>query len=284
MMNRKNINYRWHAINILQERASQSKLWGLGVFVSMTIAFGISSILLVNSIRFTETNLLIVEKQPLLFPILVNGILVSLYLALLASISSSREIDKGTLETLLYGPVDESSYILGIFIAQIKVFALTLLSTLVWANICIWLLNLSFRLNFVVLLIASLAMATELIAFGLFSAIWGGKTRNALIYFILTLLFLGGVQIADFVVSSLVQLQSSTTSDPMIVIRNILSSVNNVIRWFSPFSQVQNAMSAVIDNHTGELFLSLGLMLFEAAILLTGAILLLKKKGVRGVA
>jgi len=284
MENTKAPNYRWHAINSLQDRASQSKLWGLGVFISMTIAFALSSILLVNAIRYTETNLLMVEKQPLLISILANGILVSLYLALLASISVSRELDKGTLETLLYGPVDELTYILGSFIAHVKVFSLTLLGALIWSNLCVWLLNLSFRLDILGLLLASLFMAAELIAFGLFSAIWGGKTRNALINFILIVLFLGGVQIADFIVSGLVQIQTSTISDPLIVIRNVLASLNSTIRWISPFSQVQRAMQALINQQTGEFILNMGLMLLECALLLVGAILLLKKKGVRGVA
>ena len=273
---------RWHSINIIQTRASQSKLWSLGVFVTMTIALMISSILLINGMRFIETNLLMVEKQALLVPVLTNGILISLYLALLAAIGFSRELDKGTLETLLYGPVNELTFIIGSFLAYLKVFTITLIITLIWSNLCVWILNLSFRLDILGLLIASLFMTAELIALGLFSAAWGGKTRNALIYLVLVILLLGGVQIADFIVSGLVQLTTTTVSDPMIVVRDILASVNGITRWFSPFALGLHSMEAIIEQSYTQFFLNIGLMVLETILLLGGAIVLLKKKGVRG--
>jgi ABC-type transport system involved in multi-copper enzyme maturation permease subunit len=273
---------RWHSINIIQKRASQSKLWSLGVFVTMTIALMISSILLINGMRFIETNLLMVEKQVLLVPVLTNGILISLYLALLAAIGFSRELDKGTLETLLYGPVNELTFIIGSFLAYLKVFTITLIITLIWSNLCVWILNLSFRLDVLGLLIASLFMTAELIALGLFSAAWGGKTRNALIYLVLGILLLGGVQIADFIVSGLVQLTTSTASDPMIVVRDILASINGITRWFSPFALGLHSMELIIEQSYTQYFLNIGLMILETIFLIGGSIVLLKKKGVRG--
>jgi ABC-type transport system involved in multi-copper enzyme maturation permease subunit len=273
---------RWHSINIIQKRASQSKLWSLGVFVTMTIALMISSILLINGMRFIETNLLMVEKQVLLVPVLTNGILISLYLALLAAIGFSRELDKGTLETLLYGPVNELTFIIGSFLAYLKVFTITLIITLIWSNLCVWILNLSFRLDVLGLLIASLFMTAELIALGLFSAAWGGKTRNALIYLVLVILLLGGVQIADFIVSGLVQLTTSTASDPMIVVRDILASINGITRWFSPFALGLHSMELIIEQSYTQYFLNIGLMILETIFLIGGSIVLLKKKGVRG--
>lgn len=265
-------SYRWHTIQSIQERASQSKLWGLGIFIIMTIAFMISAILLVNSMQFTEINLLKVDDQPLQIPLLVGGILVSLYLSLLSAISVSRELDRGTLETLLYGPVDESTFLIGTFLAHMKVYIFSLAITLIWSNFCIWILNLSFNFEILGLLFASLVMSSELVAFGLFSAIWGGKARNATIYFILVILFLGGIQLADFIVAGLVQLNTSTVSDPMILVRNLLVSGNNIIHWISPFTQAQKAMQAIIAQQYGEYIVNISMMLFETALLIFGAI------------
>jgi ABC-type transport system involved in multi-copper enzyme maturation permease subunit len=242
----------------------------------------ISSILLINGMRFIETNLLMVEKQVLLVPVLTNGILISLYLALLAAIGFSRELDKGTLETLLYGPVNELTFIIGSFLAYLKVFTITLIITLIWSNLCVWILNLSFRLDVLGLLIASLFMTAELIALGLFSAAWGGKTRNAVIYLVLVILLLGGVQIADFIVSGLVQLTTSTASDPMIVVRDILASINGITRWFSPFALGLHSLELIIEQSYTQYFLNIGLMILETIFLIGGSIVLLKKKGVRG--
>lgn len=283
MMETKSKFYRWHAIQTLQERTSQSKLWAIGIFLTMAFGFALSSILLINSTRYTQINLLSVEKQPLLIPMFANGILVSLYLSMLASISASRELDKGTLESLLYGPVDESSYVFGTFLAHTKVFLITLMAAFIWANLCVWILNLSFNLNVLGILLASFLMAAELIAFGLFSAFLGGKTRNALIFFILVILLLGGIQIGDAIISGLVQLPTTTVSDPVLILRNILASINGFFRWISPFSLSLKAMQAVIDQQLNEFLLNNIILLFESVFLLTGAILLLKKKGVRGI-
>ena len=274
-------SYRWHSIQVIQERSSQSRLWGMGVFATMAIAFLISSILLVNSIRYTELNLVMIEDQPLLIPIFVAGILVALYLAMLAAISVSRELDTGTLETLLYGPVDEISFILGTFLAHVKVFFYTLVVALIWSNFCVWILNLSFKLDVLGLLLVSFMMATELFAFVVFSAIWGGKARNALIYFILIIVFIGGVQVADLVISGLVQINTATISDPMILVRNILAKAAGFTSWISPFTQAQRAMQAMVGHVYGDFFRNLGLMLMECGVLIAGAILLFKKKGVR---
>lgn len=277
------LHHRWRAMDTIQKRASQSHLWGPGIFIIMTVSLMVSSILLVNSTRYTESNLLLVERQPLMVPVLVSSILVSLYLALLAAIAISRELDKGTLETLLYGPVDESSYILGGLLGHVRIFFLTLVITLVWSNLCVAILNLSFRLDLIGILAAGLFMASELIAFGIFSAIWGGKTRRALINFFLVIVLIGGLQLADLIVSGLVELQTSTVSDPVVVVRNLLASINQVLRWISPFAQGIQAMQAIISQQIGQFILSLLLMLLELLLLIAGAVLLLRRKGVRGI-
>lgn len=283
MIENTNRQLRWYAINILQERVSKSKFWELGIFVVLAIGFTISTILLANLIKYLQTNLLLIEKQPLLIPILANSILVSLYLSVQTSIIASRELDKGTLEMLLYGPVDESAYILSNFLANFKIIILTLLVSLIWSNFCTWILNLSFNINIFGILLASLIMASVLISFGIFTAFWGGKTRNALIYFILILLILGTIQIGDAIISGLVQVQKATVSDPAIMIRNILAALNSVIKWLSPFSLSLNAMQVIVDQNIGEFFIYIGIMLLECVPLLLGAILLLKKRGVRSI-
>ncbi len=282
-MENTNRHLRWYAINILQERISKSKFFEIGIFVVLAIGLIISTILLANLIRYLQNNLLLIEKQPLLIPILANSILISLYLSVQTSITCSRELDKGTLEMLLYGPVDESTYIMGNFLANLKIIILILLVTLIWSNFCTWILNLSFNVNIFGILITSLIMTSVLIFFGIFTAFWGGKTRNALIYFILILLTLGIIQIGDVIISGLVQIQNATVSDPVIVIRNILTSLNKVIKWISPFSLSVNAMQVLVDQHISEFFIYIGIMLLECILLLIGAILLLKKRGVRSI-
>ncbi|HEY59151.1 MAG TPA: ABC transporter permease subunit [Anaerolineae bacterium] len=274
--------YRLHAINILQKQVSLYKFWGIGIFIVMAAAFAISSLILVNALKYTETNIVMVKKQPLLLPIMVNAVLISLYLALLSSANVSREYDKGIIELLMYGPVDEASFIIGNFLAYLKIFILSLVTALVWSNLCIWLLNLTFHWNILALFLASIFMAAQLISLGLLTATWGGKTRSALVYFVLITLFLASIKIADTIVVGLVQVNSSTINDPLLIVRDVLAFINSIIRWISPYSLLQNAMNAVLDQTPGVYLLSMGIMFTEMLIMLFSNILALKKKGARG--
>ena len=183
---------------------------------------------------------------------------------------------------LFYGPVDEASYMMGNFFAQIKLFIYTLIAILIWMNLTIWLLNLDFRMDMFAMLIASVFMCGQLIAFGLLVAAWGGQRRNTLVYFLLIILFIVGIQAADLIVSTLVQIQSSIATDPLVVVRNVLSGLNGIIAWISPYSQLNNAFDAILNNTLGGFLGTLGLMFVEMMAMLAGSILLLKKKGVRG--
>lgn len=281
-MKKNSHKFRLHAINVIMSRVSQTRFWGWGIFITVAVSLAFSSIMLVNYSRFTDTNLISVEKQPLTTAILLSVILVSLYLSITVSLNVSREYNNNTIEMLFYGPVDESSYMLGNFLAQIKLFINTLVVILIWMNLSIWLLNLDFRLDMFTMLITSVFMCGQLVAFGLLMAAWGGKRRNALVYFLLIILLVGGIQVADLIVSTLVQIQSSIETDPVVVVRNVLSALNGVIAWISPYSQLDNAFDAILANALSGFWGTLGLMFIEMIGMLAGSILLLKKKGVRG--
>lgn len=271
-----------HAIQVILERISQTRFWGMSIFVLIAVALTFSSVLLVNYSRFTETNLVSIEKQPLTTPILLCVILISLFLALTISLNVSREYANSTIEMLFYGPVDEISYMLGNFFAQIKIFLLSLIAIVIWLNLSTWLLNLDFRLDIFAMLLAAVFMCGQLVAFGLLMAAWGGKTRNTMVYFLLIILLIGGIQVADLVTSTLVIVQQTTVNDPLVVVRNVLSSLSEIIAWISPYSHLNKAFDAVLNSDMRTYLGTLGLMLIEMSMMLAGSILLLKKKGVRG--
>jgi hypothetical protein len=273
---------RLHAIKVIMDRVSQTRFWGWGIFITMTVSLAFSSVLLVNYSRFTDTNLITVEKQPLTAPILLSVILVSLYLSLTISLNVSREYNNNTIEMLFYGPVDEPAYMLGNFLAQVRVFLISLVVTLIWLNLSSWLLNLAFRLDMFAMLVASIFMCGQLVAFGLLLAAWGGKRRNTLVYFLLIIILIGGIQAGDLIVATLVQIQNPTDIDPLVVVRNVLSGISNLIAWISPYSQLNNAFEAILENSTGGFLGTLGLMFIEMFLMLAGSIFLLRKKGVRG--
>jgi ABC-type transport system involved in multi-copper enzyme maturation permease subunit len=278
---RKKLSHYWHAINTLQDRASRSRLWHIGFFLSVAAAFLAASLLLINTFQFATVNIVLVERQILSVPVLVISLVISLYLALGAAASVSREYDNGTLEMLMYGPVDELAFFAGNFWAHFKLFLGALAVTFIWANLIVWLFNLSFNLNVLLLMLAGVLMAVELIAFGLLSAVVGGRTRNALVVFVLALVFLAGIQVGDSIVTDLVTVGGATANDPLLFLRDILAFLNRIFRWISPYAQVQTAFQAVLDRAWAEFALTLGLMFLEGAVLFFLGVRILSRKGVR---
>jgi ABC-type transport system involved in multi-copper enzyme maturation permease subunit len=279
----KNWNYRWHAAQSIQRRASQSSFYSLGIYVTMAVSLLISAVTLHNSLRFTEQNFVMLARQPLFLSIFVNTVLTSLFLAMRAALAAARERDQGTLEVLMYGPVDEAAFILGSFFAQLRVYLGVVVVAVVWSNLVTWLLNLQFSWEVTALLLTTVATAAAVIAFGLLLAAWGGRTRATLIYFILISLFVVGVQVADEVVRNLlVADQRGGLNDPLLLLRNALAAINGVVQWVSPYAQLRAAMDALLDHDAGSYLFHLAVTLVQVVVLLGGSILVLRRRGARG--
>jgi hypothetical protein len=268
-------------ISVIKNRILQKQLWSIGLFIAISVSLVAASLILVNEFQVLELNIIAVKQQILAAPILVMSLIISLFLGISASVNFSREYDKGTLELLFFGPVDEIAYILASFWAQIQLFGMCIIDIFIWSNVIVWLFNLNFDLNVLLILLGCVLMAMEIIAFGILSAVWGGKTRNSLVVYILFLLIIGGVQIGDNIVSSMVTLSSSTITDPLIFLRNVLKTANNILKWVSPYAQLQRSIQALLNGVWFEFGLILALMLFEGGLLLIFSIHLLKVKGVR---
>lgn len=268
-------------ISVIHDRIRQKQLWSLGFFITCTISLVSASLILINQFRYLDLNFVLIENQILSTPILIMCLIISLFLGISASVNFSREYDKGTLELLFFGPVDEIVFIFGNFWAQFQLFCWNGIGIFIWSNIVIWIFNLAFDLNILLILLSCGLMAAEIIAFGILTAVWGGKTRNALVVYILILVIIAGIQIGDTVVANLVLISGSTVTDPLIVLRNILATANEIFQWISPYAQLQSSVRAFFDGIWSEFALMMGLMLFEALILLFVSVRTLSKKGVR---
>lgn len=271
-----------HSVRVLQGRSSQSQLYGLGIYLTVVAGLLIASLVLHNNLRFTERSLIFISLQPLFLPVLIALGLAAIYLAVVASITVSRERDRRTLEVLLFGPVDETSFLLGSFFAQVIVYLAVLVFVLVWSNLITYLLHMTFSLSLVWMMLTSILMASAVIAFGLLTAVWGGRTRTALVYFFLVVLILVVIQVGDQVVSSIVAANGQSSSDSLLLLRNALVMLTGITQWISPYSQLTLAMDALASRLAGPYLLHLGVLALQTVLLLAASILILKRRGGRG--
>jgi len=263
-------------------RSSSATVYGLGIYVTLSIALAVAALVIHNTVRYVERNAVLSTRQPLFLPIALIVIVLSLYLALGAVVAVARERDRGTLQVLMFGPVDEASFLLGHFFAQLKVYGGVILLAIVWVNLVSWLLHLAFSLEVILLLATSVSTAGAVVAFGLLVAVWGGRTRAALVYFILIVLLFIAVQVGYDVTSGIALGSNPTQNDPIFIIRNALVAVTNVTQWVSPYTQFSRIMDDVLNRSVTSYFLHFGLTLAQGLVLLTASVLILKRKGPRG--
>jgi hypothetical protein len=86
--------WRWHAILTLQARNSQSLIYSLGLYASVAFALASGALMLQNTLHYVEVNVVLSTREPLFVPIAIMMGVVSLYLALSASLAAARERDR----------------------------------------------------------------------------------------------------------------------------------------------------------------------------------------------
>jgi ABC-type multidrug transport system permease subunit len=266
--------------NIIQQRESLSHWWSKGIFITIAASIFISSFFLNNRIRYTETNVVSVEIQPLLLPILIGVIVIALYLSAMLVVNIAREREKGTLEILLIGPVNERVYLAGMFYAYFKLFAIAISVFFAWTLASIFILNMPFKLEIAGIFMASILFAAEMNALGSLIVSIGKKPRHALIAFILVLLFLGAVHLTDELVSQYALSTSAVVTDPLIVIRNILMKTNQVFSAVSPFAHYYRGVQELLNGNLAGTIWKFVQMSGQAVVLLAaGTIVLRKNRG-----
>jgi hypothetical protein len=82
-------------------------------------------------------------------------------------------------------------------------------------------------------------------------------------------------------VAGIVLTQNPSINDPLITVRNVLGIANGVVKWISPYSQLDLVMTALIDRAYLDFFVHIGVMLVQAIVFLLGSVWLLERKGVR---
>ncbi len=268
--------------SVIASHIGQLTWRGIGIFIILFSALLTGAVLLNNSTRFLEKNLVLVDKEPLFLPIYLSGVVLSIFIGLLASMRVARELDKGTLELLFYGPVESRQYLSGVAIGYMGIGLASVLVILFWAKLSEMLLNLAPDAKLFGLLLSVFLMICAFLALSLLIAILGGKARNAIAYFVLAVFLLLSFQIGDSLLSTLLLGGSATATDALSLVRKILYSVNEVLRWLSPFQITFEAAQNLNHGAITKYLIGNILLIAETLILMTFAILRLAGKGVRG--
>jgi ABC-type transport system involved in multi-copper enzyme maturation permease subunit len=259
-------------------RGFKSMFYSCGLYIVSLISCILAVIVAGTYIDSIRENGLLIISNPLNPPFNLAINISGAFLALMASMSVSREYDSGTLEVLFYGPVDTESYIIGKYVEHILTFAVMLFIYLV-VFFCFGIMtNFGFSSRMVLYSILSLGLASSVTSFGIFISSFTKKIRTSILLLIILLVLFLGIQWAESLASGL---NPESLSPVVVYFISILDFVSGVIRYISPFAYFNQGLEAVtvgnLISYSGNLIASL----IYSIILLILAIMSFRKKGVR---
>jgi ABC-type transport system involved in multi-copper enzyme maturation permease subunit len=272
---------RWHAARIVGGRASRSSLLSLGLYVTVTLSLFFSSLLVRNNLEFANENSLVVMIRPLYLPVFVSTVLLSLYLALIATLGVARERDRGTLMVLFFGPMDEWSYLFGRLLGQTALFGFVLLANLAWALALASLTNLVFHWDILLVLLVALLVNGAVVSFGLFMAAYGRSSRASLVLFVVVTLVALAIQFGDQAILQFAAQAQPNRRDPILFLRQLLATMNQIIQWLSPYVQFSQAMDALVVGNMLRVVGHSIMIALQGTVLFMAAVWTLKRSGVQ---
>ena len=111
----------------IHKRDFRITVFGPIIYIMSTISITIGIVIIRNYLSYIESNGLYPMPDLFSFPYRWVIILTGVYLAFSAVVAIARERESGAMELLFYGPVDNVSYVIGKYSAQLTVYCLLII-------------------------------------------------------------------------------------------------------------------------------------------------------------
>jgi ABC-type transport system involved in multi-copper enzyme maturation permease subunit len=225
-----------------------------------------------------KENGLLIISNPLNTPFSLAIVVGAVYLAVIASMTISKERDSGTLEVLFYGPVDEISYILAKFIEQMLAFIIIMLFYVVIFFLFGLTTNFGFFSFFGLRLLLAFVFVLNVIAFGILLSSIFNKSRTSLLTLIAIFLIFLIIQWGE---SLLIGLDPASVPPLILFVKSIFSLSSRLIEWLSPFSYLNKGVQAILVLNISSYMLALCSSVCYTILLFIFTLIGLRKKGVK---
>ena len=274
-----NSRARWRAVRLIQRRELRTMLFGFGLYVVIALGLMAAILLLRNYLNFVQESGLLVMSGAFNFPLFAVIFLAAIYLAVSSVTTIARERDQGTMEVLFYGPVDSISYVLGKYLAQMATYLFMLLVFALCFGLFAGLTNFSFPGNVGWVVLLSILVVSDVVAFSIFLSAQSSSVRTALLLFLSILLGLMLIQFGREILSAIPV--TGRYYNPMLFMQNVLVNLNSVARWVSPFSYLMQGMEAVRRGSMDMYAVLAATSVLFSLLFLGLSVVLLERKGVR---
>lgn len=275
---RDTLGLRLHAARIVAARELRLAVTGIGAYVVAAIALLAAGWIVSNDVRAIRASDLLVLEHPFQTSATVIVLLISLFLGVSAVVSVARERDRGTLEVLFYGPIDELSYLVGKLVGQLGGYLAILLMVLIGLLLLSFLTGFGLTGSVVAGLVLSVVAVAQVVAVALLLSVVGGRLRSGVLLFMGITLVLVAIGLGNQFLAA-VPIESATS--PVLPLRDALATLQSIVAWVSPYVALERTIDSITLGAWGTAAFVCGLALVYAAAATLAAALVLRRRGVR---
>jgi ABC-type transport system involved in multi-copper enzyme maturation permease subunit len=262
---------------VIAWREARAVMRGLGGYVALTLALVAATWVLLIDVRALEAAGLVVLADPFRAPLAIAMLVLAVYLAISAAVSTARDRESGTLEVLFYAPVDEITCVLGKVGGLLVVYfaALPLLLT----SFALLALITGFALTpaTIVGLALSIVPAAEVVSFGVLLSVGTSRVRTAVLVLVgVTALLLG----AALAYRMVLLVPITDPASPVLPLRDALAALDAVVRWVSPFAYLERIVDGALTGAWRTALISLTAAVGYTLLMMAGAAYWLRRRGV----
>jgi len=263
----------------IHRRDFRITIFGPVLYIVTTISIAIGIVIIRNYLNYIESNGLYPMPDLFSFPFRWVIILTSVYLAFSAVVAIARERESGAMELLFYGPVDNVSYVLGKYSAQLTVYC----SLIILYLICFFILSniagVQIPGSFYMMMLLSLVTGAYLISVGVFVSTMSRNVRSATLVFLTLIASTLLIQASQAWLSNIAP--ESDYYNPVLLLQQLLGWIQVVLTWLSPFSYLNYGVSEMLRGNMSAFLRVVGLSFVFCITFVFSSIIGLKIRGVR---
>jgi ABC-type transport system involved in multi-copper enzyme maturation permease subunit len=269
---------KWRTVWVLAKRELRSTIYGIGIYVTLSISLVVSSLVFLNYLKAVSRDQILITASPFAYPLFIGTGVFTVYLALASVTSIARERDIQTLELLFYGPVGYASYVFSKYLKGILSYLFIVVFMAFFFILASLTSNLELSWKFWVVLALSLFLSSCVITFGIFMSTLTESVRNSIFLF---LVIIGGLIAIQISLEMLGSMRDENLAPVLVYVRNSVQILHTSVKWISPLYYFDKGMEAVSLGSLGKYVLSAVFSIIYSIVFLSFSILTLKWKGVR---
>ena len=271
--------HRYWALRMIWTRDTKALLLNPGTLVVFWLGALASYLFLVNYIDTVAESGLNILSSSFNLPVYSFVLTISFFLTVAVITTVAREMERGTLEILFYGPMDSVAYVGGRMLACATTYGAAVALGACGYGVLAIISRFSLPASTWAVIGISIPVALYLMAFGICLAAATGKLRAALGWFMAIALLLLAAQFGPLLLT--LAPSASQYYDPVRVLREVLDAVNQVLGWISPFGLLAKGTEAIRRGDMAHVLATVGVAALYAAVLTAGSMRFLLPRGIR---